>query len=335
VNGAKSSSAIGTTGTAEPQRPYCGRFAPSPSGELHFGSLVAAVGSYLEARARGGRWLLRIEDLDPPRERPGVTDRILTDLERLGFDWDGAVLYQSTRADAYEAAIAHLERAGLIRRCACSRSQLAALPENHNRAAGEECFHPAACIPGSAAGLPREAGFALRLRAADREIVFLDRCQGRVATNVARTVGDFVLQRRDGLHSYQLAVTVDDAEQAVTDVVRGADLLSSTPRQILLQEALGLVRPGYLHLPLAVNVHGAKLSKSADAPALAEASLSAQLAAALEFLQQDPPAELAAAPTREILGWARLHWRPERFRGMTAVRVSDEPAVGRFQEGRL
>jgi glutamyl-Q tRNA(Asp) synthetase len=283
---------------------------------LHFGSLLAAVGSYLEARTRGGRWLVRIEDLDPPRERPGAADRILSDLERFGFAWDGAVLHQSTRAEAYEAALTRLAAGGLTFHCGCSRSQLAqpcgtAVP-------GDELFHPVVCPNPAPAG----AG-AVRFRVPDRVVHFTDRAQGAQRVNVTHTSGPFVLRRRDGLHAYQLAVTVDDAAQGVTDVVRGADLLGSTPRQILLQEALGLPRPGYLHLPLIVDAAGNKLSKSGDAPALDAAAPSTQLVAALACLRQSPPRALARAPTAEIWRWALGHWRPERFRSLMKTNSND------------
>jgi glutamyl-Q tRNA(Asp) synthetase len=321
VSVAKSSSATGTTGTADPPHSYCGRFAPSPTGPLHFGSLLAALGSYLEARTRGGRWLVRIEDLDPPRERPGAADRILTDLERFGFTWDGPVLRQSTRADAYLAALDRLERLQLTLWCGCRRSQLAAIVGAEPALdAADEARHPTVC-PNPA---PRGGG-SIRFRCADREVEFVDRCQGRCSLNVARTTGPFVVHRRDGLHAYQLAVTVDDAAQGVTDVVRGADLLASTARQILLQEALGLPRPGYLHLPLAVTADGTKLSKSGDAPALDAAAPSVQLVTALEVLRQEPPAELRQSRPAEVWRWAIGHWRPERFRSLMRINIDAAP----------
>ena len=217
--------------------PYRGRFAPSPTGPLHFGSLVAAVGSYLDARAHRGEWLVRIEDLDPPRTRPGAADCILAQLEAYGFEWDGPVLHQSSRFEAYGEAIARLAREGALRECSCSRSALAALPQNAARPAGtgEELFHPADCLPVN----PTSAlGHALRLRVPAGPVRFDDRSLGPQCVDVSASVGDFVLQRRDGLFAYQLAVVVDDATQGITDVVRGYDLLSSTARQVLLQRAL-------------------------------------------------------------------------------------------------
>ena len=313
MSGARSSSATATTGTAEASRPYRGRFAPSPSGPLHFGSLVAAVASFLDARAHGGQWLVRIEDIDPPRERPGAADAILADLERLGLHWDGPVLRQSSRKHAYQEAIDRLLKLGRLRQCTCSRSALAALPQNRSRPAGEDLYHPGECV-GPPAGF--SGRHALRLRVPDAVVDFVDRAQGPQSGNVSRTHGDFVLRRRDGLHAYQLAVVVDDAHQGILDVVRGADLLGSTLRQVLLQDALGLARPTYMHVPLAVDESGRKLSKSADAPGLARAAPGGQLAAALEFLGQDPPAELRRATAAEVLQWGRAHWRPGGFAGV-------------------
>ena len=331
MSGARSSSGIATTGTAEPVRGYRGRFAPSPSGPLHFGSLVAAVGSYLEARTRGGEWLVRIEDLDPPRERPGAADAILATLEGLALQWDGAVLRQSTRGDAYHAALDRLAATGRTFRCACSRSQLLSLPQNQCREPGEELFHPRGC-PAS----PTVTGTstACRFKTPDRDIEFVDRVQGRQCANVAGTVGDFILRRRDGWYAYQLAVVVDDAAQGVTDVVRGADLLGSTARQILLQDALGLPRLTYMHLPLAVDESGLKLSKSDDAPALSRERPAAQLVAVLEFLRQSPLAELGRASPGEVLQWAAANWRPQRFSGMTRGPVSGASVRKATQEER-
>jgi glutamyl-Q tRNA(Asp) synthetase len=313
VSGAKSSSATATT--VEAPRPYRGRFAPSPSGPLHFGSLVAAVASYLDARAAGGQWLVRIEDLDPPRERAGATDHILSTLEHLGLHWDGPVLRQSTRSDAYATALERLRRDERLRECNCSRTALATLPQNALRAAGDDLYHPPACLGGTSAEGPQPA---LRFRVPDGDVEFTDRAQGVVRVDVTRTVGDFVLRRKDGLYAYQLAVVLDDEEQGITHVVRGADLLQSTPRQILLQEALGLRRLTYMHIPIAVDAAGFKLSKSGDAPGIAAAGPAAQLAAALEFLGQHPPGTIAGAPAAELLYWAGAHWNPAGFRDVAA-----------------
>ncbi|HET9694803.1 MAG TPA: tRNA glutamyl-Q(34) synthetase GluQRS [Steroidobacteraceae bacterium] len=298
---------------------YVGRFAPSPSGPLHFGSLVAAVGSFLDARAHGGRWLVRIEDLDPPRERAGAADDILRTLEALALHWDGPVLRQSGRTAAYAEALARLGRRNLLHACECTRSELAALPENRARESGiaDELFHPRRC-PVHTPGASRTPGQAWRLRVPQGCIGFDDRSLGPQSIDVAATVGNFVLRRRDGLFAYQLAVVVDDAHQGVTDVVRGCDLLTSTARQLLLQQALGLPTPRYLHLPLAVDDRGLKLSKSEDAPAADRSTPAMQLVAVLGFLGQSPPCALGRASAREVLDWAREHWRVGGFAGRAA-----------------
>lgn len=226
---------------------YRGRFAPSPTGPLHFGSLVAALGSWLMARHAGGAWWVRIEDLDPPREVPGAAEDQLRTLAGFGLVSDAPVVRQSERHDRYRTALDRLLADGLAFACACSRSALAASGGVHR-----------ACVPG-----PARAETAVRLRVPDGSVVaFDDALCGRFAQDVSTDVGDFVLLRADGCWAYQLAVVVDDAEQDITDVVRGADLLDSTPRQILLQRALGLPTPRYAHLPLIVDADGRKLSKS-------------------------------------------------------------------------
>ena len=298
--------------------PYLGRFAPSPSGPLHFGSLVAAVGSYLDARAHAGQWLVRIEDLDPPRARHGAVGQILAELEAYGMEWDGPVLQQSSRSDVYAAAIERLNRSHCLRECTCTRSALARLPENQSRptGTGEELFHPADCLAVDGTHAP---GYALRLRVPPGAIVCDDRSLGPQSIDVAATVGDFVLRRRDGLYAYQLAVVVDDAAQGITDVVRGCDLLSSMARQVLLQRALGLPPVRYLHLPLAVDNRGLKLSKSEDAPAVGgRGEMAGHLCAVLEFLGQAPPVALRRASLPTIWDWAREHWRVEGFAGCAA-----------------
>jgi len=221
---------------------YRGRFAPSPTGTLHFGSLVAAMGSYLDARAQGGEWLVRMEDLDQTRTLPGAADAILRTLDALGFEWDGAVAYQSRRTQAYAQALERLRQAGLVYPCGCSRKQI----QRSARLGPEGPIYPGNCRRGLAAGV---AARSLRLRVPDQTCAFEDRIQGRIEQNLARQVGDFVVQRADGFHAYQLAVVVDDGWQGINRVVRGADLLLSTPRQIYLQRLLGLDRPDYAHLP--------------------------------------------------------------------------------------
>jgi len=287
--------------------PYRGRFAPSPTGPLHFGSLVAALGSWLEARTQGGQWLVRMEDIDWPRRVPGAADVILGTLEACGLEWDGEVLYQSRRTDVYAAALHRLEVTGRLFPCGCSRKEVAdsALPAQPMPAGvgGGELIYPGTCRHGLAPGrMPR----AWRVNVTGTTLAFDDAIQGRIGQDLEREVGDFVVKRADGLFAYQLAVVVDDAEQRITDVVRGADLLDSTPRQIFLQQLLGLPQPHYAHLPVAVNPQGEKLSKQTFAQAIGRAPTS--LLAALQFLGQAPPAELAGAPATDILAWARMHW---------------------------
>lgn len=279
-----------------------GRFAPSPTGPLHFGSLVAAVGSYLQARRRGGRWLVRMEDLDPPREVPGAADLILRALEAYGFEWDGEVLYQSTRQEAYSEAIRELERQGRVYRCTCSRKMIA---ERIAAEGGLPGIYPGTCR--AAHRSPREP-HAVRIIAEGPPIAFDDAVQGPIRSDVRAEVGDFVIRRTDGLFAYQLAVVVDDAEQGVTEVVRGSDLLDSTARQILLQRALGLPTPAYLHLPVAVNARGEKLSKQTHAAPLNPADPVPTLWAALRFLGQAPPEELEKARLDELWKWALARW---------------------------
>ena len=274
-----------------------GRFAPSPSGPLHFGSLLAALGSYLSIRSQGGLWLLRIEDLDPLRTVPGSEDELLRTLERFGLEWDGALLRQSERSAAYEAALEQLAVQGVLFPCSCSRKEILASAPH----AGEEGpIYPGTCREGLR---PGQEARALRLRVDASIITFVDALYGPYQQNLAEEVGDFVLKRADGLFGYQLAVVVDDGASGVTEVVRGADLLASTPRQIYLQRLLGLPTPAYLHLPLALGDDGEKLSKRHLRYALPDDPGPA-LYSALTFLNQAPPSYLRGAPPTEILAWA-------------------------------
>ncbi|WP_277373951.1 tRNA glutamyl-Q(34) synthetase GluQRS [Pseudomonas sp. AA-38] len=278
---------------------YIGRFAPTPSGYLHFGSLVAALASYLDARAVGGRWLLRMEDLDPPREMPGAQDAILRTLETYGFEWDGTLVRQSERHAEYAAVIARLFAQGLAYACVCSRKQLE----------GYAGIYPGFCR--NACHADEDA--AIRLRVPELEYRFNDRVQGEFGQHLGREVGDFVIRRRDGLFAYQLAVVLDDAWQGVTDVVRGADLLDSTPRQLYLQELLGLPQPRYLHVPLIIQPDGHKLGKSYRSPPLAADEAGPLLLRALRALGQQPPAELQGAAPAELLAWGSAHWDASRI----------------------
>lgn len=273
--------------------PCVGRFAPSPTGPLHFGSLVAAVASCVDARARGGRWLVRMEDLDPPREPPGAARRILEQLLAFGLRWDGRVLYQSERLAAYEAALERLAAEGLVFACGCSRAAV-------RRMGG--------VYDGSCRGRAPRGPDPLRVRVAPEEIVVDDAVQGRFRQHLEREAGDFVVRRRDGLFAYQLAAVVDDAFQGVTRVVRGADLLDSTPRQIYLQRRLGLPTPAYGHVPVAVDARGRKLSKQHLARPVDCGDPGTMVRRALEFLGQRPPPALRGAPPEEQLAWAAGRW---------------------------
>ncbi len=268
-------------------RPYRGRFAPSPTGPLHFGSLVAAVGSYLEARWNRGRWLVRMEDLDRPREARGASNAILRMLEAYGFEWDGTVVFQSRRDAAYGAALKRLEHEYAVFPCACTRREIS----DSTVSAASESIYPGTCRKGLSPGRPARA-----MR---------------------------VLRRADGLFAYQLAVVVDDFEQSITDVVRGADLLASTARQILLQRLLGLPTPRYMHLPVAMNQTGEKLSKQTRAAPLTVSEAPGRLWQALRFLGQVPPAGLAAGSIPEIWNWALANWRTERIPTRRSIREGD------------
>jgi glutamyl-Q tRNA(Asp) synthetase len=278
-----------------------GRFAPSPTGPLHLGSLVAAVGSWLYARAENGRWLVRMEDIDTPRVVPGSAEEILAALRRYSLEWDGEVVWQSRRTVLYERALNELRTKDLVYDCACSRADL-------QRAAsaplGREPVYPGTCRNGIA---PGKTARAIRFRAPDEIIAFDDRLVdsniGHQQENVAEETGDFVVRRADGLFAYQLAVVVDDAEQGVTQIVRGADLLASTPRQIALQRALGYPTPTYAHLPLVVNRDGSKLGKRDGAlplPTLDEARVRETLALALQHLGIEGIAEGSPGEMLEV-----------------------------------
>jgi len=264
------------------RRAYVGRFAPSPTGPLHAGSLVAALASWLDARAHGGRWLVRMEDLDPPRTVPGAADDILATLAAGGLAWDGEVMVQSTRGAAYQAAFDRLASQGRVYACACTRKEIADSVTNlRERRFGRELVYPGTCRGGVA---PGRAPRAWRLRVGEAAISFADLLQGPQHQELGREVGDFVLKRADGLWPYQLAVVVDDAEQGVTHVVRGADLLDSTPRQILLQGLLGYPTPEYAHLDVLTDDSGEKLSKQTGAAAVTAENAGTALAEAARFL---------------------------------------------------
>jgi glutamyl-Q tRNA(Asp) synthetase len=319
---------------------YRGRFAPSPTGPLHLGSLVAAVGSYLEAKHHQGLWLLRIEDLDTPRTVKGAADAILCTLEAFGLYWDEALLYQSQRTAAYEEALQKLQAIGAVYPCVCTRKEIA----DSALHGIEGMIYPGTCRNGIPAGreerawrvrtdtpfpIPSPGGrreldpLSHRGRAREGEgfIQFDDALQGLFTQHLKNEIGDFVVKRADGLFAYQLAAVVDDAFQGITHVVRGADLLSSTPRQIYLQRLQGLTTPAYMHLPVAINTQGEKLSKQTLAAPVDVHNTSSSLWRALEFLRQQPPAELASYKPEEILEWAIAHWDRDKLRGIMQIAV--------------
>lgn len=289
---------------------YIGRFAPSPTGPLHFGSLLAAVASYLDARAHQGSWLVRVEDIDPPREVPGATAQILRILEHYGLEWDGEVRYQSQRLAHYQEVIDELLERERAYYCSCSRQEIA------QRGAIYDGYCRGSL---SAAGEPA----AIRLQVPPIDVRFQDRIQGMQEQHLSLEVGDFVIRRKDLLYAYQLAVVVDDAEQGVTHVVRGSDLLDSTPRQIYLQQRLDYPQPHYAHIPVLTNEAGQKLSKQTFAKALPEEQPGQQLHKALKTLGQQPPLELIQAPPAEILNWAQQHWSLERIPRCLNLNIND------------
>ena len=306
---------------------YRGRFAPSPTGPLHFGSLVAAVGSYLDAKHHHGTWLVRMEDLDTPRCMPGAAQDILRTLEAFGLHSDEPVLYQSQRTAAYEEALHKLQAMGAVYPCCCTRKEIADSALNGI----EGPVYPDTCRHGIPAG--RE-GRAWRVRTNispfDKPVLsnveglspnglkveFSDALQGHITQHLESEIGDFVVKRADGLFAYQLAVVVDDAFQDITHIVRGADLLDSTPRQIYLQRLLGLRIPQYLHLPVAVNESGEKLSKQTLAAPVDETHPVKTLLRVLDFLQQHPPAKLADCNVKTVLDWAIANWEATKMRGI-------------------
>lgn len=292
-----------------PTRPYVGRFAPSPSGPLHFGSLIAALGSFLQARAQAGRWLVRIEDIDPPREMAGASELILHTLEAHGLHWDGEVMFQSRRHGRYDEIIEQLYRAGDLYWCRCTRREI--------MAGGG--FYGGHC---RALGLPPE-GCAARLRQHHPVYHFDDALQGHISVPTELAEEDFIIRRRDGLYAYNLAVVVDDMDSGITEIVRGADLLEPTVRQIALYQTLGAQVPAWVHLPLAVLADGHKLSKQNHAPALGLDEVRPALWRALAFLGQHPPAELVSGTIEEMIAWGIAHWRLEQVPRQQKIALGD------------
>jgi len=290
---------------------YRGRFAPSPTGPLHAGSILAALASYLDAKANRGLWFVRMEDLDPPRESPAAATSILHTLEALALHWDDKVLYQSQRHTAYHNALAELGNRALIYACRCSRQMLADYGN----------VYPGIC---RTLDVPAQVPVALRCRVSPGTISFADRVQGNFFQHLENEVGDFVIMRKEGLFAYQLAVVVDDAFQGITDVVRGIDLLDSTPRQIYLQNALGLATPRYAHIPVLVNAQGQKLGKQQYAEAVAAMRPGKVLFKALQRLQQNPEPQLEDQSPEDILAWGVSHWDIEKLKGIKQIPEIEE-----------
>ena len=288
---------------------YVGRFAPSPTGPLHFGSLLAAVASYAQAKSHGGRWLLRIEDIDPPREIAGADRWIIDALETHGFQWDGDVVYQSAATERHLQLIDELIRSGAAYPCTCSRRDLA---EVESGPLGQ--IYPGTCRQGCGSG-----NDAIRLLTGPQEIRFSDALQGEFRQNLEESSGDFVIRRKDGLVAYNFAVVVDDADQGITEVVRGVDLLDSTPRHIFLQQVLNFPTPDYLHIPVVLNEEGQKLSKLTGATGLDLAQPGRGLVAAASALGQSPPQELADAAVTEIWPWIIENWDLSPLSGVREI----------------
>ncbi len=295
------------------QAPYVGRFAPSPTGPLHFGSLVAAVASYLQAKAHDGRWLLRIEDIDPPREQAGASEAIISALVQYGFEWHDELSYQSASQAAHETALQDLNERNLAYPCGCSRRDLA-----NSKRGPLGTIYPGTCRDGTDA-----TETAIRLRTNNETIGFEDGLQGWQSQRLESNSGDFIIRRRDGLIAYHLAVVVDDALQGVTEVVRGIDLMDSTPRQIWLQEQLGYATPSYFHIPVITHPDGDKLSKLTGAAGVPLDDIEITLVAALGALAQDPPAGLATDGLEKIWSWAIENWRIENLVNLQAICLTE------------
>ena len=290
---------------------YTGRFAPSPTGPLHFGSLLAAVASFLEARRQRGRWLVRIDDIDPPREQPGASERIIAALDSYGFEWDGHIIYQSRSDGQQREAVDRLIKAGLAYACGCSRRDLSEAPRSRLGS-----VYPGTCRNGTSA---KET--AIRVRTTDEPLNFQDGLQGAQTQRLESESGDFVIRRRDGLVAYHLAVVVDDHLQGVTHVVRGIDLMGSTPRQIWLQRLLRYPTPEYSHIPVVVNADGSKLSKLTGATGLPLDDVVETLHTALTSLGQSPPSGLLQGSVAEIWDWAFEHWHIDAMQNQKEIHL--------------
>ena len=297
---------------------YTGRFAPSPTGPLHFGSLVTALASFLRARQKKGRWLVRIEDLDPPREPRGATEIILGSLIAHGLDWDGDLSFQSKRSAHYQQAIEQLRLDGLVYPCTCSRKQIKDAGAKEGKD-GLGLIYPGTCrhAPPTQSDSP-----GIRIRVNDEVIRFDDLLQGPREQNLSKASGDFLIRRRDGLFGYALAVTVDDALQGITEVIRGADLLTETPRHIYLSQKLGFTIPEYAHVGVALNPAGQKLSKQHGAKALDDSRPAQNLVAALRFLRLPVENEMSRMPVSEIIDWAIINFSLDATKGIESQRVN-------------
>lgn len=309
--------------TAPPLAPptYIGRFAPSPTGPLHFGSLVSALASYLDAHHNGGQWLVRMEDLDPPREQPGAAAAILQSLEDHGLYWDGDIVYQSQRLALYQDYLIQLQNAEFIYACDCTRQDLTAMGGIYNgrcrtRAVDRSNDH---ALRLKLYDLPREPHLA------GDQLVFQDLVQGRQEQNLRSEAGDQIVKRKDGLFAYQLAVVVDDIEQQITHIIRGSDLLEVSARQMFLHQLLRSLNtrapqqlPQFGHVTLAAHSDGQKLSKQNLAPVLDSATAGLNIWQALAFLGQNPPRELLAASPGELLAWGKKHWHLTNIKGLSA-----------------
>jgi glutamyl-Q tRNA(Asp) synthetase len=274
---------------------YIGRFAPSPSGPLHFGSLITALASYLDAKSNNGTWLVRMEDIDPPRESPEAAAEILRQLETLGLFWDGEILYQSSRLDDYQSILERFDKAGLCYACDCTRPQIKAMGSVYNGSCRKQTKIPT-------------NKFASRIKTTNKLIEIEDLVQGHYEQNLERDTGDFVLCRKDGLIAYQLAVVADDEFQNISHVIRGFDLLESTPRQIYLQQLLSYQTPEYAHVPIITNEQGQKLSKQHFAKSIEVKNARTIIIAALRHLGQNPPQLSDFSGTEALLKWAETNW---------------------------
>jgi len=282
---------------------YRGRFAPSPTGPLHLGSMLTAVGSYLQAKSHNGKWLVRIEDIDPPREVPGASASILNTLERFGLHWDEEVIYQSQRASYYEEALSHLTHLNLIYPCCCSRK---VIQQNGAKRGKIGYVYPGTC---QLKQVSLSEQHSIRLKVLNENCSFVDYLQGTVTQSLISEIGDIILKRADDLYAYHLAVVVDDYLQEITEIVRGFDLLENTPIQIYLQQCLGYHKPNYLHLPIVINEHQEKLSKQTGAKSVEQENPESTLVLILQLLNLNPPPRLAEADKHEILKWGIRHWR--------------------------